>query len=104
MLHLLINRDQQLPDDECITGLQKNLTVEFVFSNDIIRVHSTFLHILRDYLFLEGFMYQHYPHSNKVVIGIALSFIPFPDDREYVFKQLTTLRVEISSNPPVHQK
>lgn len=73
-LSVIINRNEQLNPEECINGLQKGPTIEFPYSEDVIRGPTTLFHVLRDYLVLKSFQYKQHLNTDKLLFGIAHCF------------------------------
>lgn len=57
-LNIFINRDPQLGSEETTIDLRNELTVDLLFSNEIIRGPNTLFQILREYSVLKGFKYK----------------------------------------------
>lgn len=73
-LDLLIMREPQLPNSECIIGRQEDPVVESSFCNVIISGPNKLFCILCDYISLKDFCYRPHPNTTKVIFGIAFFF------------------------------
>lgn len=82
------NGDPQLPDNVCIAGLQEDVTVELLLSNNFIRDHNQFFRVLSDRIFIKECNYIQHSRSNKIMFGIAFSFISPAGDWNNVFKTI----------------
>lgn len=100
VLQLFVNMEPQLPNEDCINGLQEDLTVEMLYCDEIIRGPTTLFRLLRDYLVLKGFRYRQHPDTNKLTYGLAVSFFTCEEDREYALQQLKSLRAHPGAAEP----
>lgn len=91
VLALYVNADPQPSNEECIQGLQDDLTVEMLFQEEVLRGPTTLFRLLRDYIVTKGFNYVPCPGSNRIIKGIANSFFD-TSDKEYAFGCLENLR------------
>lgn len=91
-LEFYVNRDPQLSNKECIEGLQEDLPVELLYSEDVIRAPTILFRLLRDYIVLKGFEYTQHPANNRIIYGIAFSFFDNGDDSDFALQRLASIR------------
>lgn len=68
VVYLFINTEPQLPNKDCIIGLQEDLPVEMLFFDGTLEGLSTLVWHLRDNLLMNGFNQRINPDSNKQVL------------------------------------
>lgn len=102
VLNLYINCDPQQYEVEIFESLQVDLSVKLFYCNDQIHGPNTLFCVLRDYLVLERFKYQH-QKNNKLTYGIVSGFYTLSENRTFVLKRLATLQVNVTTAAPVQQ-
>lgn len=87
-LEFCVQKDPQLSEIECTDGLQEDLSVELLYSEDVICASTILFRLLRDCLVLKGFDYTQQQANNNIIYEIAFSFFENEDDSDYALERL----------------
>lgn len=96
-LELHINKEPQPSNEECLSNLQDDFTVDMLYSSEVLSGPTTLFRILRDYLILLGEAYIKHPEHPNLFYGIANSFLS-EEDKSHAIQILHAQRQSKSSN------
>lgn len=103
VIRLFINQCRLLNNKDAIRTLQKDVTVELLYSDDIIQSLNTLFRVRRDNLVLNSFKYQQHPKSSKQTCGVAICFIASQEDSDFAFERYSSLHASVASALTVKQ-
>lgn len=98
VVELFVNAEPQLPKAETVAVLKEDLSVEVMYTIEILTALATLFLILWDYLALNELTYVQSSSSNRIYTGMENRFCNFERNRDYALKFMQDIVSSLPGN------